>query len=34
MRDSGTIVGRFVQVGGDSLDEDYPGRGVGNVERR
>lgn len=25
MPDSGTVVGRFVQVGGDSLDEGYPG---------
>lgn len=27
MPDSGTVVGRFVQVGGDSLDEGYPGEG-------
>lgn len=25
MPDSGTVVGKFVQVGGDSLDEGYPG---------
>ena len=25
MPDSGTVVGRFVQVGGDSLDEDEAG---------
>lgn len=31
MPDSGTVVGRFAQVGGDGLDEGYPG---GCVERR